>query len=77
MILYAIHPGMVESKTDGQQHFIGARELMNLYGVTPRQCLVYDPPPVGTPGFCLDQYNARFEGLRPLYPRYDGNYELT
>lgn len=43
MILFAVYPGWVRSKNDWQQHYIGARQLMQLYGVRPNECVVVDP----------------------------------
>lgn len=42
---YVICPGYVTSQTDGQSHYIGAKQLMQLYKVDPRDCHVYEPAP--------------------------------
>ena len=63
---YAVVPGYVTSKTDGQKHWITAQALMQLYGVSPKECYIvtetevpYIPP-----------------GCIVLYPKYDGDYTL-
>lgn len=60
---FLICPGEITSKYDGQIHYIGMRQLMNMYGVHPNEC-VNDGP-----------YN-RQEGLLYLEPNYDGDYSL-
>ena len=37
---YVLCPGWVRSRTDGDAHFIGARQLAHLYGVSMAECLV-------------------------------------
>jgi len=67
---YILHPGYVESKNDGQRHFIGAAELSRLYGVDMRNCVIDDESGLG------------MRGVRPaptdvhLYPSYHGDYTL-
>jgi hypothetical protein len=39
-IRYAVFPGNVTSENDGDKHYVGARQLMHLYGVDPRECIV-------------------------------------
>ena len=63
---YLIVPGYVTSRSDRQEHFIGARQLMRLYGVNPAECVVADDTRPGMNG----------QGLWPLRPRFDGNYRL-
>lgn len=66
-VLYAVFPGHVPSKHDGDSHYIGARQLMNLYGVSPCECVIVQ-----------GVWNARLAAnLIPLYPRYDGNYSVA
>jgi len=62
---YAVHPGWVRSK-DGDDHFITARRLMELYGVNPRACVVWDGHQLG---------RSAHDYIH-LYPRHDGNYTL-
>jgi len=61
--LYAVHPGWVKS-ADGQEHFITARRLMDLHGVSPRQCVVWTG------------LGQRLSDYIHLWPRDDGNYTL-
>lgn len=63
---YSLHPGWITSKTDGQQHFIRADQLVRLYGVKREECFVWN------------EYGSNQEkaGTIALHPRYDGNYSL-
>lgn len=67
--MYAIHPGEVRAK-DGDIHFITAKQLMDLYEVSPNMCcIVKDGWDRG--------YNPEFKyQFTHLYPRQDGNYKL-
>lgn len=71
MTRYVLHPGPVRSKTDGDVHHISASQLIMLYRVNPRDCVVY---PEG------DAFRQRFWQDQPgdvhLYPRTSGNYTL-
>lgn len=75
---YALHPGMVISKRDGDHHFIDAHQLARLYRVSPRECVVV--PRNVEQGrerqhqLLLDRIERM--GLIHLHPRYDGNYQL-
>ena len=60
---YALHPGYVISRNDGDEHYIGEWQLQRLYGVQPNECVLVGPGVAG-------------EGLIHLRPRYDGNYTL-
>jgi hypothetical protein len=42
---YALHPGFVKSRTDGDRHYISAKYLAFLYGVDMRECEIYSPGP--------------------------------
>lgn len=67
MLKYLVCPGYTHSKNDGELHFISGQELIRLYKVNPRECVIrYDTdPPFG------------FEkNLRILRPSYSGNYDL-
>ena len=72
---YAVYPGMVTSKTDGQRHAIPSRVLMHLYNVNPAECLVVSS---ADPEHIYLERKVRAERLKliPLTPRYDGNYSL-
>lgn len=58
---YALHPGTVVSKTDGDWHFISAKKLATLYRVHISECVIARHP---------------VPDLINLYPRHDGNYTL-
>jgi hypothetical protein len=59
---YVIHPGDILSKNDRDIHFISAGQLMDLYGLDPKQCVVF-------------QDHTRYEPDDiHLYPRFDGDY---
>lgn len=61
-------PGEIESKTDGDIHFIGCKELMRLYCLEPRQCFDESNP---------DNWRGRDpEKITKVYPRYDGDYPI-
>ena len=67
---YALIPGHIDSKNDGDEHYISAGQLCKLYGVNRNECLVIDYKNPGTfRGLNLDNYIQ-------LHPRYDGNYKL-
>lgn len=71
---YAVHPGYVISKNDGQRHFVNARQLRYLYQVMPEDCVTVNNADY------LDPSKREFiefaGGLIPLRPRRDGNYTL-
>lgn len=78
---YAVYPGPVKSRNDGDIHFIGAAQLMALYKVHPQECLVIHPLPLNpSPEDVLE--NRRREHLATdyklilLFPRFDGNYTI-
>ena len=64
---YVVIPDEVMSKNDRQIHYVGAGQLMWLYGVHPNECYVV-----------RNEGDARGlpRGLKVLRPRYDGNYQL-
>lgn len=69
-VKYLLCPGHVQSKTDSQYHYIGARELARLYGVSMYECEVRP-----------ERMSSRLgwrppEGAIELHPRWDGNYVL-
>ena len=70
MIKYAVYPGEVTSRVDGQLHYISASQLIKLYHVNPDQCvIVYPDRPDTIQGIDMSKVIA-------LYPRYHGNYTL-
>jgi len=60
---FLICPGEIASRSDGQLHYIGVRQLQNLYGVRSEECIVDSP-------------HNRVEGLLYLEPSYEGDYSL-
>lgn len=66
---YAIHPGWVISIRDGDRHWVGERQLMGLYNLKPRECIVVR----GSSD--LKGYTGEFlNSLKHLYPLSNGNY---
>lgn len=67
-VMYALCPGAVRSATDGDWHYVGARQLAVLYGVDMRQCAVVQGRGtlLGYTGYLI-----------PLYPRADGDYNIS
>jgi hypothetical protein len=74
---YALHPGPVTSKSDGDRHFIDARTLARLYRVSPCDCVLV-PWEAPRPGLERERelLLERIErmGLVHLYPSHSGNY---
>lgn len=68
MIKYVVYPGKMRSKHDRDIHYISAPVLMELYKVDPKECVV-------SHGDSRD-LGKDFTGLIPLYPRYNGKYEV-
>jgi hypothetical protein len=68
---FLVIPGTITSKSDGDRHFIGARELMRLYRVKPEECVVMSEED-------LVRYNPHRSkypmNLVRLEPRSDGDY---
>ncbi len=65
---YLVCPGWVMSRTDGDRHWIGASQLMQLYGVSPAECVI------ARNGIVLPAY--RRADLIDLHVRYSGDYSL-
>lgn len=68
-IMYAVHPGNVSSRNDGDRHYIGFDELIRLYGVSYKDCVLWD---IGRPETF---FQRRWEDYVHLFPREDGNYQ--
>jgi hypothetical protein len=66
---YIVEPGWVISKTDGQEHFIGADQLIRLYGVDRRDCIIINSD---------EDYKTHRLDLNDvrLQPRHSGDYTL-
>jgi len=67
---YLLIPGHVESKRDGQLHYIGASELARLYGVSIHECIVFIPER-------SDKLRGYPKDLIRLSPDCHGRYNLT
>lgn len=76
--LYLLCPGPVRSRTDGDWHHIGARQLAHLYRVPMDECVVLPPP--GRELFPLERLRlierADRGELIALKPRADGDYRM-
>lgn len=78
-VKYALHPGPITSKADGDRHFIDAHTLARLYRVRPSECVVvpFDAPEPGRErerALLLERIE-RME-LVHLHPDYHGSYTL-
>lgn len=65
---YLVVPGEVVSKTDGQTHFISPQELIRLYNVDKRDCVIVSPKSIAI---------NTYRDLIKLTPREDGNYDIS
>ena len=66
---YFVQAGYVTSKTDGDQHYIGVTDLINLYKVPRGECVVNSVD-------LTEKVRATLEeSLIVLRPLYHGNYE--
>lgn len=74
---YLLCPGFVTSRTDGDWHYVDARQLSVLYGVPMADCvaLPYLSPLNHGPHVALLGRVRRGE-LIALHPRADGDYRL-
>ena len=71
---YLILPGKVYSKEDEQLHYVSAEELMRLYSVDPKECVVMHNEGVhGKVGLDNDFLDSRLW----LAPSYDGDYHIS
>lgn len=69
-IKYVLHPGFVKSKNDGDKHFIGPQQLMKLYRVEVKECLLH-----GSPRYELPKVYRNLN-LIHLYPDPTGDYVI-
>ncbi len=67
-IKYLICPGKIISETDGDEHYISAQRLIELYGVNPEECKIVDSP--------QSAFGLKWNDYIELRPRTDGNYKL-
>ena len=69
MTTYVLVPGYVTSKSDGDRHYINAKQLQHLYGVDPTNCI--EAPT----GLAAKHWEPPVDAVY-LRPRYDGNYSI-
>jgi hypothetical protein len=63
---YIVIGGYIVSKKDNDRHYVGPMELIKLYGVDPKECILVN-----------QEYDPRtYKDLIELRPRYDGDYIL-
>ena len=62
---YLLMPGIIKSVNDGDHHFITRLQLLGLYGVHERECIIYEPGKI---------HPNVYAKLIKLYPREDGKY---
>ena len=62
---YLLHPRYVVSKSDGDRHYITSQMLMELYNVSPKECVTFLP---------YRPYPNRHR-LIDLYPMASGKYK--
>jgi len=67
---YALVPGKVISKNDGDEHYINAPKLAYLYGIDFEACIVIGINDPYTPE------QAERDGLTVLYPDFTGEYKV-
>lgn len=67
---YLIIGGSVRSKNDLELHYVNPMELVSLYGVDKKECILFN----GDDDYKLRAY--RKEDFIVLMPREDGNYIL-
>lgn len=72
MSKYALCPGNVRSKSDGDVHFISSRQLARLYKVSHKDCIVVEDLSKRN----IEFIENKFPNIIFLYPRYDGNYDM-
>lgn len=68
---YRLHPGYVLSQYDGDEHYISAAVLADLYGVDLVKCHIVDSRRPSTMVGLRDNPDAIH-----LFPRYDGGYTI-
>lgn len=66
---YLVVPGHVTSQNDGDVHYIGAWQLIRLYGVKREECVIWMEGGARPEGVNMP------DSLIVLKPRDDGNYE--
>lgn len=74
---YLLCPGLVRSKTDGDWHNIGARNLAMLYGIRMDECVVMPEQRPANHHLRMHFLERVRDGeLTAIYPREDGKYPI-
>jgi len=68
---YLVIGGTVISKKDGQEHYVNARKLCELYMVNPRECVLMEEN-----DNIMRARRAGWGSMLILRPRHDSNYNL-
>ena len=70
---YVLVGGYMNSKWDDDWHYISAEKLLRLYGLKRSECVFTD----------ADEYfqygrhkHPKYKNLRPLFPDFDGDYNV-
>lgn len=69
---YIVIADYVVSKNDGYKHYVTAKELIRLYGVSEEYCLMFNS---------YDSYQREKHRIGPnnfkiLMPKFSGNYSM-
>lgn len=64
---FLVVPGPVISAHDGQEHYVPAHNLIRLYGVDARKCVIILPG---------ERWPVHYDRFIILEPRADGDYDL-
>ena len=67
---YAIHPGYVVSKNDGDCHFISFNRLKQLYRLEKEECVNWGSS-------YRESIGEREEDYIHIFPRRNGDYSLS
>ena len=68
--LYALHPGYIYSRKDGQRHFVSMSQLVDLYQLRIDEVTMWDSEKPES--FLAKKWGDYIH----LFPREDGNYKL-
>ena len=73
---YAVHPGWVTSKNDGDRHYVGYEQLIRLYGLDRQRCILWDmAKPITYRGRQWGDYTHCTPSSKGNYPLYDDDKE--
>jgi len=60
---FALHPGYITSKNDGDEHYISVGQLAQLYELKPTEYIIW-----------REFHGSYWNDYVHLYPSYEGNY---